>query len=254
MRQLEGKVILLTGASMGLGKQQAIFLVERGAKLTICARRYEKLQETAKLCEEAGGEVLAVQCDVSQPDQLAALVDQHVERYGTIDVLVNNANAEARKIPFLEQDEAELDRAFSVGVYSYWRLMKLCYPYLKGKSSSIINFTSGAYQVGQYDMAAYSADKGAIRALTMVVAREWGKDGIRCNNISPIAMTDTIRDALPPEYSEWVLKDAMRDVALGRHGDPYSDLAPAVAFLASDDSRWISGQNLNVDGGKMIYS
>jgi NAD(P)-dependent dehydrogenase (short-subunit alcohol dehydrogenase family) len=253
MGQLEGKVILLTGASMGLGKQQAIYLAGTGAKLSICARRYEKLQETAKLCEEAGGEVLAVQCDVSEPDQLAALVRQTVERFGTIDVLINNANAQAPMMPFMEQDDSELERAFKTGVFSYWRLMHLCYPYLKGKSSSVINFVSGVYEEGYAWMAAYTADKGAIRALSMTVAREWGKDGIRCNTIAPVAMTDTIYSALPPEQKERTLTDA-KDCPLGRLGDPYSDIAPVVAFLASDDSHWITGQNFNVDGGKVIYS
>lgn len=126
--------------------------------------------------------------------------------------------------------------------------MKLCYHHLKGKNSLIINFTSGVYQVGFALMAAYVADKAAIRALSMVVAREWGTADIRCNTISPVAMTDTIEENLPPEFRDFVLAKA-KENALGRMGDPYHDIPPAVVFLASDDSRWITGQNLNVDGG-----
>ena len=106
-------------------------------------------------------------------------------------------------------------------MYAHWHLMQLCYPYLKGKSSSIINFTSGMYQVGLELYASYAADKGAIRALSMVAAREWGVDGIRVNTISPVAITDTILHKLAPEYSEWV-KDMMSHNSMGRVGDPAS--------------------------------
>jgi NAD(P)-dependent dehydrogenase (short-subunit alcohol dehydrogenase family) len=108
--------------------------------------------------------------------------------------------------------------------------------------------TSGVYQVGFEQMAAYVADKAAIRGLSMVVAREWGKDGIRCNTVSPVAMTDTIRENLPDEFRDFVLDKAKQN-AMGRMGDPYQDISPAVVFLASDESRWITGQNINVDGG-----
>jgi len=247
--RLKGKVVILTGASAGLGKQMSIRLVQEGAKLVICARRVDKLKETAKLCEAEGGEVLALKCDVSKYDDLKNLVDKTVKRFGAIDVLINNANYEADRQLFLNQDLSELDKALHTGVYAHWNLMKLCYPYLKGKSSSIINFTSGAYQVGLDLYASYAADKGAIRALSMCVAREWGADGIRVNNISPVAITDTIVDKLSPEHSEWV-KGMMKENALQRVGDPYSDIAPVVVFLASDESRWVTGININVDGGQ----
>jgi NAD(P)-dependent dehydrogenase (short-subunit alcohol dehydrogenase family) len=247
-KKLDGKVVILTGTSAGLGKQMAVYLANEGARLSMCARRTEKLMETAKRCEEAGAEVLALTCDVSKYENLQDYVDKTIERFGTVDVLINNANAEAVRVPFLDQDIQELDRALHTGLYSYWNLMKLCYPYLKGKNSSIINFTSGVYQIGQPLMAAYVADKSAIRGLSMVVAREWGKDGIRCNTVSPVAMTETIMENLPPEFTEYVVSRS-KDNAMGRMGDPYHDIAPVVVFLASDESRWITGQNINVDGG-----
>ncbi|MBN2148747.1 MAG: SDR family oxidoreductase [Anaerolineales bacterium] len=249
MKRLDGKVVLLTGASAGLGKQLAICLAREGAKMAICARRVEKLAETAELCKQEGADVLALACDVSKYEDLKNLVERTVERFGTVDVLINNANFEADRMPFLDQDISMLDTALHTGVYAHWHLMKLCYPYLKGKSSSIINFTSGMYQVGLELYASYAADKGAIRALSMVVAREWGEDGIRVNTISPVAITDTILYKLAPEYSEWV-KDMMSHNSMGRVGDPAGDIAPVVIFLATDESRWITGQNINVDGGQ----
>ncbi len=247
-KKLDGKVVILTGTSAGLGKQMAVYLAKEGAKLSMCARRTEKLMETARLCEEAGAEVLALTCDVSKYENLQNYVEKTIERFGTVDVLINNASALAVRVPFLEEDTEELDRQLHTGLYAYWNLMQLCYPYLKGKSSSIINFTSGVYQVGFEQMAAYVADKAAIRGLSMVVAREWGKDGIRCNTVSPAAMTETIMENLPPEFEEYVVSRS-RDNAMGRVGDPYQDIAPVTLFLASDDSRWITGQNINVDGG-----
>ena len=173
-----------------------------------------------------------------------------IKRFGTVDVLINNANYEGGNHRFfLEQDIERLDIQLRTGVYAHWHLMKLCYPYMKGKSSSIINLTSGAYQVGLDKYASYAADKGAIRALSMVVAREWGADGIRVNNVSPVGLTDTIVDKLSPEYSEWI-KGMMKNNALTRVGDPYEDVSPLVVFLASDESRWITGQNINADGGQ----
>jgi NAD(P)-dependent dehydrogenase (short-subunit alcohol dehydrogenase family) len=249
MKRLEGKVVVLTGASAGLGKQISIRLAQEGAKLAICARRVEKLMKTAELCEAEGAEVLAERCDVSVYKDLRKFIDKTVDKFGTIDVLINNANFEADRKLFLDQDIEMLDKAFHTGVYAHWHLMKLCYPHMKGKSSSIINFCSGTYQVGLELYASYAADKGAIRALSMVVAREWGADGIRVNTISPVAITDTIVDKLTPEYSEWI-KEQMKDNAMQRVGDPYSDIAPVVVFLASDESRWITGQNINVDGGQ----
>ena len=249
LKRLEGKVVVLTGASAGLGKQISVRLAQEGAKLSICARSMDKLMNTAELCKAEGAEVLAERCDVSIYDDLKKFIEKTVEKFGTIDILVNNANFEADRKLFLDQDVDMLDKAFHTGVYAHWHLMKLCYPYMKGKSSSIINFCSGTYQVGLEMYASYAADKGAIRALSMVVAREWGADGIRVNTISPIAITDTIMDKLSPEYSEWV-KEQMKDNAMQRVGDPYSDIAPVVVFLASDESRWITGQNINVDGGQ----
>lgn len=248
-KRLDGKVVVLTGVSAGLGKQIAICLAREGAKLAICARRSDKLMETADLCKKEGAEVLALTCDVSKYENLKNFFDKTIERFGTVDVLINSANFEADRLPFLDQDISMLDTALHTGVYAHWHLMKLCYPYLKGKSSSIINFTSGMYQVGLELYASYAADKGAIRALSMVVAREWGVDGIRVNTISPVAITDTILTKLAPEYSDWV-KEMMSHNSMGRVGDPSSDIAPVVIFLATEDSRWITGQNINVDGGQ----
>ena len=251
MGKLDGQVVVITGVGAGLGKQNAIRMAAEGARMSISDLSADKVADVADLCRAEGGDVFAIKCDVSKTADLEAMVEGTVREFGTIDVLVNNANYQADHVPFLEQSEDHLDKAFGVGVYAAWRLMKLCHPHMKGKSASIINFVSGVYQSGMAGYASYAPDKAAIRALSMVVAREWGADGIRVNNLSPVAWTDTIEHTLAPEYTDFV-KAEMSKGPLGRMGDPARDIAPALIFLASDDSRWITGQNINVDGGATI--
>lgn len=251
---LKGKVVLLTGASMGLGRQQAIYFYKLGMKVSICARREEKLLEAVRLCEESGGdgEIMEVPCDISNYEQLKNYVEKTVERFGTIDFLVNNANKEALLIPMDEQPDDVLKKDIFVGCMAHWRLMKLCVPYMKGKKASIINYASGNYQLGMDGMSSYDADKGAIRGLAMVAARELGQYGIRVNTVSPAAVTDTVLNNTPPEYREWVIRCSSCN-ALRRVGLPESDIPPVVAWLMSETSGWVSGQNINVDGGSCIY-
>ena len=137
---LKGKVVLLTGASMGLGRQQAIYFYKLGMKVSICARREENLLEVVKLCKETGadGEIMEVPCDISNYDQLKNYVDKTVERFGTIDFLVNNANKEALLMPLDEQPDDILKKDIFVGCMAHWRLMKLCVPYMKGKKARCV--------------------------------------------------------------------------------------------------------------------
>ena len=135
--------------------------------------------------------------------------------------------------------------------------MKLCYPYMKNKpgaGASIINFASKAGYEGTAGHCAYSAAKEAIRGLTRVVAREWGPENIRINTICPGGFTDNAQASLQyqtPEIQEWA-KTAFKENVFQRIGDPSEDVSPIVLFLASDDSRWMSGQNLFADGGSWL--
>ena len=251
MGKLDGKVTIITGASTGLGKQYARRFAYEGAKVAICARTESKLMDTKKLCEKEGAEVLAFPCDVTQYDELKAFVDATVERFGTIDALVNNAHDIALPRGFFEYDIPTLDNELHSSLYATWHMMKLCFPYMKDKGGSIINIASRGGLEGTENHAAYAAAKEAIRGLSRVVAREWGPHNIRVNIICPVAWTDILGEKvklLEPELQEWVKRDSLANV-FHRYGDPYLDVAPAVVFLASDDSRWITGQTLCVDGG-----
>ncbi|MFD3684189.1 SDR family NAD(P)-dependent oxidoreductase [Nocardiopsis sp. NPDC058631] len=257
MGKLDGKVVLLTGASSGLGKQQAIRMAAEGAKLAICARTESKLSETAKICEEHGAEVLAMPVDIMDYDALSAFVAAAAERFGTIDVLVNNAHTITVPAPFLEKSIEDLDLEMRSSVYAYWHLMKLCFPFMRDRSgpgTSVINFASEAAVMGDALYAPYAASKEAVRGLSRVVAREWGKYNIRVNTLCPNGMTDNISggiDWMEPATREHIEKSFVNN-PFGRVGDPYEDVAPVAVFLASDDSRWITGQNIHADGGGLI--
>ena len=197
MGRLDGKVCIITGAASGLGKQEAIRFAEEGAKLAICSRTESKLMDTKRICEEKGAEVLAMACDVMVKENLEALVSATVDRFGTIDILVNNAHTVTMLLPFLQKSEDDLEIELKSSLYAYWRLMKLCYPYMKGKpgaGASIINFASKAGFEGTVDHCAYAAAKEAVRGLTRVVAREWGKDNINVNVVCPLAMTSQLEN------------------------------------------------------------
>ena len=139
MDKLRGKVVIITGCSGGLGKQIALRFASEGAKLSICARNEEKLQITATACQELGAEVFAKRVDLTVYDQMVDYVEDTVKRYGTIDILVNNAVSISPPHPFLEHTLEELETTIHSGYYATWHMMRLCFPYLKDKASSIIN-------------------------------------------------------------------------------------------------------------------
>jgi len=257
MKKLDGKVILITGCSSGLGKQQAIRMAAEGAKLAICARTESKLLETKRLCEDQGAEVLAMPVDIMDYDSLEAFVEATAQRFQTIDVLINNAHTITQPAPFLDRSIGDLDLEMRSSVYAYWHLMKLCFPYLRdhaGAGGSIINFASEAAVMGDAFYAPYAASKEAVRGLSRVVAREWGQYNIRVNTLCPNGMTENVSQglqSLSPEVQEHINK-AFVNNPFGKAGDPYNDVAPVVVFLASDDSHWITGQNIHADGGALI--
>lgn len=256
MDKLRGKVVIITGCSGGLGKQIALRFASEGAKLSICARNEEKLQITATACQELGAEVFAKRVDLTVYDQMIDYVEDTVKRYGTIDILVNNAVSISPPHPFLEHTLEELETTIHSGYYATWHMMRLCFPYLKDKASSIINFGSSGGDLGMEGYAAYASTKEAIRALSRVAAREWGKYGIRVNTCSPGAVTDNVIagvEHLSVQMKEYVMT-GMKSNPMGRIGDPYEDITPVILFLASDESRWVTGQDLHAEGGANIHS
>lgn len=258
MGKLDGKVVLITGCASGIGKQLAIRCAAEGADVAICSRTESKLLETKKICEEKGARVFTMALDIRDYGSLAAFVDGTVKELGTIDALVNNAHTITKPAPFMEKTIEDLDTEMQSSLYAYWHLMKLCFPYMKNKPGagcSVVNFASEAAVNGDAFYAPYAAAKEAVRGLSRVAAREWGQYNIRVNTICPNGLTDNIGElkSLSEDVREQV-KAAFVANPFHRAGDPYEDVAPAVVFLVSDDSCWVTGQNIHADGGACIHA
>jgi NAD(P)-dependent dehydrogenase (short-subunit alcohol dehydrogenase family) len=254
MSKLVGKVAVITGAGGGLGKYIAQRFAEEGATVALCDINPQGLQETTELCQSKGATVFSKVLDGSKLEQSEAFITETVEQFKTVDILVNLAMAIQPPHSFLEHTRDTLDTSYQTGLVMTWDFMKLCYPYLKENGGKIINFGSGSGNEGQEGYAAYAAIKEAIRGLSRVAAREWGPDNINVNIVNPGAITDGIQAYLNtlPEEQRDPLYLGFSQTAIRRFGNPYEDIAPVVLFLATDDSKHITGQTINVDGGVII--
>ncbi len=247
--RLSGKIALITGAGQGVGQGIALAMASEGAKVAVTGRTLSKCETTCELIRERGGEALAIECDVKNEASLAATVEKTVSHFGGLNILVNNA----QEVPLGDLNSVT-DEAFTAGYESgplaTFRLMKLCYPHLKG-DGNIINMASSAGK--RWDMAnygAYAAVKEAIRSLTRAAACEWGPDGIRSNVILPHATSPALAwwtETYPEEAEEFVASIPMR-----RIGDCEQDIGRFVANLCTDDCQYVNGQSIALDGGQAM--
>ncbi|MET4061828.1 NAD(P)-dependent dehydrogenase (short-subunit alcohol dehydrogenase family) [Arthrobacter sp. UYP6] len=245
--KLSNKTAIVTGGAGGIGQGIVRHFLSEGAKVAVVDIDQE--QGDKLVADLAGlGEVIFIRKDISLPESAAEIVAETVARFGGLDILVNNAHA-SKQAPILETTPEIWNLSFGTGTQATLYLMQAAHPELKKTHGSIINFGSGAGIKGLPNQVAYSAAKEAIRALTRTAANEWAADGIRANVVSPVALTPGIvqwSKAYPEAYQEVV-----DGVPLGRLGDPETDIAPIVAFLASDESRYLTGQTLMADGGSI---
>ncbi|MFT4105958.1 MAG: SDR family oxidoreductase [Lacrimispora sp.] len=251
MGRLDGKVAIITGAGTGLGRGTAILFAKEGATVVLCGRRLEKLQQTVDVCKANGAEALAVKCDLQKMEDMENLISVTMETYGKIDILVNNANAAEQYIPIMDHTQEMWDTVMKTSLEGTWHMMRLCQPIMmKQKFGRIINVSSAAGSQGLKFYGAYAAAKAGIRALTMVAAREWGPE-ITVNSIAPLNNGE-LPDATYAKMTEEE-KAAGYLPPLGYTGDGEKDVAPGILFLASDDGHYVTGQNINIDGGLFIY-
>lgn len=243
---LKDKVAIITGAGDGIGRGAALKLAQAGANIVCSDLDLEKAQETAKMVEDIGAKALAIKCNVTIEEEMKNLVDETVKKFGTVNILVNNAGGGGGGKEKLE--ELSLDYItfiYKLNVFSVFTLMKLCAPHMrKSGYGSIINISSMASNMVSHNMSVYGSSKAAINQLTKYASYDLGPE-IRVNAIGPGAIkTKALASVLTPEIEEKMLKNT----PIKRLGET-EDIANAILYFASPASSWTSGQIIFVNGG-----
>ena len=245
--RLDGRVVIVTGASSGLGVSFAQAFAEAGADLMLGARRVERLKETAALVEAAGRRASTRKTDVADPEQCQQLVDAAMAQFGRVDVLINNAGV-GTAVPATRESAEEFRAVIDVNLNgSYW-MAQACGRVMK-PGSAIINIASVlGLTTGGLPQAAYSASKAGVMGLTRDLAQQWsGRKGIRVNALAPGFFASEMTDELKPGY----LDSLMPRIIQGRLGDA-AELAATAVWLASAAAGYVTGQTIVVDGGITI--
>ena len=247
-----GRAVLQDGRCGSIGYGIATAYAKEGANLVITGRNMQKLLDAKEELERLYGiQVLPVQADVSAGADNEAIVqsviDQTIEKFGDIHVLINNAQASASGVPLAEKTTKQFDLAMYSGLYATFYYMKACYPYLKKTKGTVINFASGAGLFGNFGQSSYAAAKEGIRGLSRVAATEWGADGINVNVVCPLAWTAQLEnwaDQYPEAFAANVKMPPM-----GHYGDVEKEIGRACVALASPDMKYLTGETITLEGG-----
>jgi 3-oxoacyl-[acyl-carrier protein] reductase len=241
---LTNRVAIVTGSTRGIGKATALYLARQGATLLITSNEGPLIPETVAEIEALGVPAAGIETDVTNADDLKKLVDFTLERFGKIDVLVNNAGITRDNLLIRMKDE-EWDQVLSINLTSIFRLTRLVLrPMMKARHGRIINIASVVGLTGNAGQANYTASKGGLIAFSKTVAQEVASRGITVNCVAPGFIQTAMTDALKPEAQQAILSR----IPAGKMGQP-EDIAAAVAFLASEQAAYITGETLNVNGG-----
>ncbi len=248
MIELTGKSAIVTGGSRGIGKAIATRLARQGADVAFSYKGNQAAaDETARALEALGRKALAVQADVTDPSSADGLVKQALEAFGKVDILVNNAGITRDDLIMRMTPEMWRDVLETNLFGAFYAIKAVTRPMLKAKGGRIVNITSVSGQAGQTGQANYSSAKAGLIGLTKATARELASRGITCNAVAPgFVLTELTQDL--PEALQAQLTER---TPLGRFGT-VEEIADAVAFLASDEARYITGQVLAVDGGLVM--
>ncbi len=246
--QLEGKVVLVTGAGSGIGRATALLFAGKGSRLVVADVVEEQAEETVRLVNEAGGEAVFFKADVCQAAEVEALINEAVRTYGRLDYACNNAAIDGDHGPMADCTEKNWDLVINVNLKGVWLCMKYeIGQMVKQGGGAIVNIASVAGLVGIQGMPAYCASKHGVLGLTKSAALEYAQAGIRVNAVCPGAtLTPMVSQILAdqPEMAEAVKTDH----PLGRFAEP-EEIAEAVIWLCSDASSFVTGHHLLVDGG-----
>jgi NAD(P)-dependent dehydrogenase (short-subunit alcohol dehydrogenase family) len=248
---IEGRVAIVTGASAGLGVALATGLADAGARLVLAARRADRLGEVAERLAERGAEVLAVPCDVTDEDSVDALVAATLERFGALDLLVNNAGI-TNIVPAEDEALEAFKQVLDINLVGAFLCAQRCArPMLAAGKGAIVNVASvlGIVGAGQIPQASYTASKGGLVNLTRDLAAQWARRGVRVNGLAPgwFGSEMTSEMFADEKAVRWINKRT----PMGRVGEPDEFIGPLL-FLLSDAASYVTGQTLPVDGGWTI--
>jgi len=255
--RLKGHVALVTGGGRGIGKAIAKRLYLEKADVVICGTTEDVLKQAAEEIATEDREVLPIVCDVSDAKQIKDMVSKARERFGKVDILVNNAAIMLRHIgldraarPFYELDEADWDRVMAVNVKGVWLCAREVFPDMRSQNwGRIINISSDTVYIGRGNGVQYPTSKAAVIGFTRLLAVEAGKFGITVNSISPgLTQSETVQEHEFDQMSEELAKNS----AIPRLEYP-EDLAGTAAWLASDDAAFVTGQTVSVSGGLCFH-
>ncbi|TJZ80308.1 3-oxoacyl-ACP reductase FabG [Rhodococcus oryzae] len=245
--RLDNKVVVVTGASSGLGVAFAVACAEAGADIVLAARRVDKLERTAELVRNTGREALCVSTDIADPDQAQHMIDAAMECFGRVDVLVNNAGIGTAH-PATRETPEQFRQVIDINLNGAYWAAQAC-GRVMAPGSAIVNISSvlGLTTAG-LPQAAYAASKAGLIGLTRDLAQQWGtRRGIRVNAIAPGFFKSEMTDS----YQDGYLDSMAPRLVLGRIGDP-EELAATLVWLASDAAAYVTGQTIPVDGGLTI--
>lgn len=254
--KLKGKAAIITGATSGIGEASAVLFAQEGAKVTVVGRSAEGGKNVVDKIVAAGGEAIFVRADVSRFEDIKAFFDAHMKRFGRLDVLLNNASDLGPGTTVAETSEEDLDRVLATNFKSVFLACKLAAPImLAAGSGSIISTTSALAREGFAwpNLGAYIGSKGATIAFTRSLAMELSPHGVRVNTLSPgLVDTPMLRNSAAKQPDPDAFWKSLPPLQLMQRIGTSDELARAALFLASDDSSFVTGTDILVDGGIVL--
>ena len=246
--KLTGKTAIITGGDSGIGKSVAIYFAKEGADVAIIyLEEHQDAEETKQLIEAEGRRCLLYSGDIGNEDVCKEIVNKTIEEFGKLDILVNNAAEQHPQKSLLNITAAQLEKTFRTNIFSFFYMTKMVLPHLK-QGASIINTASITAYEGNEQLLDYSATKGAIVSFTRSLAKSLAPQGIRVNGVAPGPIWTPL---IPSTFPAAQVATFGSTTPMGRAGQPF-ELAASYVFLASEDSSYVSGQMIHVNGGTIV--